>query len=393
MVSKVLKKMEVLRGFIQIPAKSKFELIGNTPLPCFTTLNGNPARLDKYGRLWSSYLKNRFSIGTKVELSKTENGYQVTPSVSKQERVVSPVKQQEDVMLVNPNLESKTNVFYRVLEGDCLKYLNEGSINNIHLTFLDPPYRQGKNYRFFDDNQPAWKYWSWLKEILHKVYDATADGGAIYFMQREKNARQVLEVLRKTGWKFQNLIIWKKKTSAVPCNSRFSKQYQIIAFATKGDKPRVFNKLRIDLPPLPEHKYKRKNGVYLTDVWDDIRELTSGYFAGDEALRDSKGNRLHTQQSPVALLLRIVLSSTLPGDTVLDPLAGTGPTLVVAYQLGRNSIGIEIDPEYVKSIKKRLERLRPSDNISKYYDYYRFTPNLKEIWQPEASITEQKRLL
>jgi DNA modification methylase len=393
MVSKVLKKMETLRGFIRIPVESRFELIGGTPLPCSTMLNGNPAKLDKYGRLWSSYLKNRFSIGAKVELIKTENGYQVTPSVSKQERILSKTKQQEDVMLDNYNSESKTNVHYKVLEGNCLKYLDDGSINNVHLTFLDPPYRQGKDYRFFDDNQPAWKYWSWLKEILHKVYDATTDGGAIYFMQREKNARQVLEVLRKTGWKFQNLIIWKKKTSAVPCNSRFSKQYQIIAYATKGDKPRVFNKLRIDLPPLPEHKYERENGVYLTDVWDDIRELTSGYFAGDEALRDSKGNRLHTQQSPVALLLRIILSSTLPEDTVLDPLAGTGPTLVVAYQLGRNSIGTEIDPDYVKIINGRLKSLRPSDDISKYYDYYRFTPNLKEIWQLKGVITEQRRLL
>ena len=81
----------------------------------------------------------------------------------------------------------------------------------------------------------------------------------------------------------------------------------------------------MDLPPLPEHKYERENGVYLTDVWGDIRELTSGYFAGDEAIRDSKGSRVHTQQSPVALLLRIILSSTLPGDTVLDPLAEQEP--------------------------------------------------------------------
>lgn len=280
----------------------------------------------------------------------------------------------------------------RVLEGDCLTYLNEGSISNIHLTFLDPPYRQGKDYRFFDDNQPEEKYWAWLKKILSRVYDVTVEGGAIYFMQREKNAEQVLRVLRETNWAFQNLITWKKKTSAVPSNFRFSKQYQIITFATKGNKPRVFNKLRIDYPLSPEHKYPRKNGIYVPDVWDDIRELTSGYFAGDEAIRDGIGKRVHTQQSPVALLLRIILSSTLPEDTVLDPLAGTGATLVVANQLRRNSIGIEIDPEYVKIIKQRLASLRPSDNISQYYKYYRFTPNLEEIWQLE-DVTGQKRLI
>jgi len=385
--------MEVHRGFIQIPAESLSKLIENNHLPFFTTLNGNSARFDKHGRLWSPFLKNKFLVGTKVELDKTENGYHVAPSGSKEECFASEMKQQKEAMLVYPSSESRTDVYWKVLDGDCLKYLNEGSINNIHLTFLDPPYRQGKDYRFFDDNQPAWKYWNWLKEILHKVYDATTDGGAIYFMQREKNAEQVLRVLRKTGWKFQNLVIWKKKTSAVPCNSRFSKQYQTIAYATKGERPRVFNKLRIDLPPLPEHKYERENGVYLTDVWGDIRELTSGYFAGDEAIRDSKGNRIHTQQSPVALLLRIILSSTLPGDTVLDPLAGTGTALVVAHQLGRNSIGIEIDPNYVEIIKKRLNSPRSVDGVSQYYDYYRFTPNLREIWQLKGVTTEQRSLL
>jgi DNA modification methylase len=287
----------------------------------------------------------------------------------------------------------KPAAYYQILQGDCLEHLDKSSIDNICLTFLDPPFRQGKDYRFFDDEQPDDKYWTWLKEILSKVYEVTTDGGVIYFMQREKNAEQVLRSLRETGWIFQNLIIWKKKTSAVPCEFRFSKQHQIIAFATKGRKPRVFNKLRVDLPLLPEYKSERSNGVYLTDVWDDIRELTSGYFAGDEAIRDSKGNRVHIQQSPVALLLRIILSSTLPGDTVLDPLTGTGTTLVVAHQLRRNFIGIEIDPEYIKIIEMRLKSLRPADNILRYYNYYKYTANLREIWpiEEEAAIAEQGR--
>jgi len=230
-----------------------------------------------------------------------------------------------------------------------------------------------------------------VKQILSEVFNLTAKGGAIYFMQKEKNTEEVLNALRETSWTFQNLIIWKKKTSAVPSRFRFSKQYQIIVFATKGNKPRVFNKLRVDFPLSSGYKYKRENGVYLTDVWDDIRELTSGYFAGDEAIRDIKGNRIHTQQSPITLLLRIILSSTLPHDIVLDPLAGTGTTLVVAKQLERNAIGIEKDPKYVEVIRQRLKFLRKPDNISRYYDYYRFTPNLKKIWpSKELLLLEQK---
>lgn len=294
-----------------------------------------------------------------------------------------------------------------VYEGDCLTFLNESFISNVHLTFLDPPYRQGKDYRFFDDNQPEERYWNWLKEIVSRVYNLTVNGGAIYFMQREKNVKWMMDILEKTEWTFQNLIIWKKFTSAVPCNFRFGKQYQVIIFATKGEKPRVFNKLRVDYPILPHQKYQRLMGIYVTDVWDDItedegmevtdfwsdiRELTSGYFAGNEAIRDKEGKRVHIQQSPVALLLRIILSSTMPGDLVLDPLAGSGTTLVVAKQIGRNFIGIEIDPEYVKIIKKRLNSLRPADDVSKYYYYYRFTPNLEKIWKLE-DFAKQRRLL
>lgn len=281
---------------------------------------------------------------------------------------------------------------YTIIQGDCLKYLREGTITDVHLTFVDPPFNQGKDYKYFNDTQPEGMYWGWLQEILREIYKITSSGGSIYFMQREKNTEHVMKILRETDWVFQNLIIWKKMTSAVPSSSRYSKQHQIIVFATKGKKPRVFNKLRIDLPKAPHHKYERENGIYVTDVWNDIRELTSGYFAGDEAIRNSRGERSHTQQSPIALLLRIVLSSTMPGDTVFDPFAGTGVTLVVSSQLERKSIGIEIDPEYTKLIKKRMQSLRPADNVLKYYSYYKYTPNLNEIWQsPYPIISKQKR--
>jgi DNA modification methylase len=290
------------------------------------------------------------------------------------------------------SVEATANLWYKLLEGDCNRHLFSNDLENPDLTFFDPPYNQGKDYRFFDDNQPDEKYWRWVRKVLGRVYEITQPGGAMYFMQREKNTENVLTSLRKAKWTFQNLIVWKKKTSAVPCCSRFSKQYQIIAYAIKGSKPRVFNKLRIDPPALPWHKYNHEQGVYLTDVWD-IREMTSGYFAGDEAIRDEKGDRVHTQQSPISLLLRIILSSSLPGDVILDPSAGTGTTLVVAKQLERNSIGIEIDPAHVALMRKRLNTLRPSDRIGKHREYYRFTENLDSIWKIKSPNLHQKKLL
>jgi len=167
-------------------------------------------------------------------------------------------------------------VWYKILREDCFRWLGEYSRRDIHLTFIDPPFRQGKQYKFFDDRKPEAEYWAWLEGVVSKVHEVTVDGGAVYFMQREKNTENVLRILRETGWTFQNLIVWKKKTSAVPSKFRYSKQYQVIAFATKGNKPGIFNKLRVDLPIPPGYKLERPEGVYLTDVWDDIRELTSG---------------------------------------------------------------------------------------------------------------------
>lgn len=280
---------------------------------------------------------------------------------------------------------------YGIIQSDCEQFLSEEIPGEFDLTFLDPPFNQNKDYSYYNDSVPEPEYWAWMKKLCTLIFKHTSEGGSIYFMQREKNAKFVLDILESSGWTYQNLIIWKKKTSAVPSDFRFSKQYQIIVFATKGRKPRVFNKLRIDLPILPEYKYERENGVYIPDIWDDIRELTSGYFAGEEAIRDNQGKRFHNQQSPIALLLRVVLSSTLPGDTVLDPFAGTGTTLVVANQLKRNFIGIEIDPENIKITQNRLEDLRASDNILKYCDYYRYTSDLEKIWP--GYIWRQRRLL
>ena len=270
---------------------------------------------------------------------------------------------------------------YHVLHENCTTALDSNDFPaSVDLSFLDPPFNQDKAYNAWDDNMPPEKYWEWMREICAKVYALTSDGGAIYFMQREKNTEFVLECLRDTGWTFQNLIIWKKKTSAVPGVKRFGKHYQVIAFATKGKTPRVFHRLRID-PPLPAgYKHARENGMFVTDVWDDIRELTSGYFAGDEALRDADGNRLHKQQAPIQLLLRIILSSTNPDDVVLDPFAGSGTTLVVAEQLGRKSIGIELNSQNVRLIGNRLAERRESDDVSHFFKDYVCTPDLETIW-------------
>ena len=280
----------------------------------------------------------------------------------------------------------KSEILCDILKDDCEKTLKTNFSEKIHLTFLDPPFNQGKEYNSHNDDMPEAEYWGWMTRVCKLIFEKTVDGGSIYFMQREKNTSFVLDALSKSGWTFQNLIIWRKKSSAVPGNTRFAKHYQIIAFATKGQKPNTFNKLRIQPTLLVTEKYERKTGMYITDVWDDIRELTSGYFAGHEPLRDRYKKRIHKQQTPVALLTRIILSSTKTDDLVFDPFAGTGTTLVVAKQLQRKSVGIELDADLVSLIEKRLESLRQADDITKLWDDYAHTKNLHEIWKLPENI-------
>jgi len=85
MVNKILGKMEVVRGFIQIPAKDKNELIGDLATPFQTFVNNEPARMDNYGRLWSPWLKGKFVAGSRITINKTRNGYLVEPDIGMQE--------------------------------------------------------------------------------------------------------------------------------------------------------------------------------------------------------------------------------------------------------------------------------------------------------------------
>ena len=275
----------------------------------------------------------------------------------------------------------------QIHRADCADWLKKAPAGAFHLSFLDPPFNQGKDYRRFDDKQDDAVYWEWMTGILAETRRAAAPGGWVYFMQREKNAEFVLRALRESGWNLQNLIVWKKMASAVPSARKFGLHYQVIASAVNGPAPRLFNRLRMRALPRPNHKRppSKDGSVYVTDVWDDIRELTSGYYAGPEALRLASGARFHKQQAPLSLLGRIVLSSSKPGDVVFDPFSGTGTTLVAAAMTGRRGIGVEVDPINAKCIRRRVKAPRDADlsAMKKVRNLYALTEQFFTIWGGE----------
>ena len=210
-VTKALKRKEVELGFLHIPVKNRFELLGENIAPFDTKLNNFPAKVDKQGRLWcSELLKNKFPINAEVDLSKNENGFLVTlngkhePIATKKapDFTVTEKKKENNSFSELLNAQNLDTTSHKVLEGDCIKYLNEGAIGAIDLSFFDPPYLQGKEYRFFDDKQSDEKYWGWIEAIIEGIYKDTSDGGAIYFMHREKNAERVLQISKENRLEF-----------------------------------------------------------------------------------------------------------------------------------------------------------------------------------------------
>jgi len=100
--------MEVLKGFVQIPTKSRNELIGNMPMPCKTLVNGVAGRIDNYGRLWSTFLKGKFSLGSRVQLIRTKEGFHIELIESPREDAISIVMHGNETEVSDMEMPERT---------------------------------------------------------------------------------------------------------------------------------------------------------------------------------------------------------------------------------------------------------------------------------------------
>ena len=95
---------------------------------------------------------------------------------------------------------------------------------------------------------------------------------------------------------------------------------------------------------------------------DDVQMRSDWVFPicnGGERLKGADGKKVHPTQKPEALLHRVLLSSTKPGDVVLDPFFGTGTTGAVAKKLGRHFIGVEREQDYIDAAQARINAIEP----------------------------------
>jgi modification methylase len=248
----------------------------------------------------------------------------------------------------------------RVLVGDCLEELAKLPTASVDLIFADPPYNLQlerdllrPNNTKVDGVDDEWDKFSsfadydrfsraWLGECRRIL----KPDGAIWVIGSYHNIFRLGAALQDLGFWLQNDVIW-RKVNPMPNfrGKRFTNAHETLIWAGRDQKSRVtFN-------------YEAMKALN-----DDIQMRSDWLFpicSGPERLKDGDGRKAHPTQKPEALLHRLLLATTNPGDVVLDPFFGTGTTGAVAKQLGRRWLGIERDQTYAAAAEKRISRVRP----------------------------------
>ena len=244
----------------------------------------------------------------------------------------------------------------KIIQGDSLEILSTEIPNDsIDLIFVDPPYNIGKN---FNGHKDKWAtdedYLNWCYQWINLCIKKLKSNGSLYIMTSTQFMPYFDIFLRKKITILSRLV-WYYDSSGVQAKKYYGSMYEPILFCVKNPDNYTFNANNILVEAKTGAKRKlidyRKNPpqVYSSEkvpgnVWE---------FARVRYRMDEYEN--HPTQKPIALLERIIKASSNVGDTVLDPFSGTFTTSFVAKQLGRKSIGIELQEEYVKIGLRRLE--------------------------------------
>ncbi len=184
----------------------------------------------------------------------------------------------------------------------------------------DPPYgiayQSTKGVSIANDDAP---YIWWLREA-HRV---TRDGGALLCFHRWDVADAFKLAIESAGWTLRSQVVWNRCVHGMgDTRCTFAPQHELIWFATKG---------RFRFPGA------RPKSVYSIPYVHPR-------------------NRSHPHEKPVQLMQELVEAITKPGDLVIDPFTGSGPTGEACKRAGRRFLGIELDPDHARHARARLRR-------------------------------------
>jgi modification methylase len=260
-------------------------------------------------------------------------------------------------------IESLQAVLDRVLEGDCVERMNCLPEKCCDLLFADPPYNlQLKNELRRPDNSKVdavddeWdqfesfaEYDRFTRVWLTAARRVLKDNGAIWVIGSYHNIFRVGTIMQDMGFWMLNDVIW-RKTNPMPNfrGRRFTNAHETLIWAAKSR----------------EQKTYTFNYEAMKALNEDLQMRSDWHLpicSGNERLKDGDGDKAHATQKPEALLHRVILASTKPGDVVLDPFFGSGTTGAVAKRLGRNFIGIEREPEYARIARSRIAAIEAAD--------------------------------
>jgi len=356
MVEKVIERMESQKGFVQIPTQSRRELIGDVLLPLSTLVNGNPARLDKYGRIWSPFLKNKFHVGARVKISKTENGFLVELVASERVGVTEKQKEKlvatptEKTLSIEDKMYFKTNSI-AIYNEDFLKTdaIKESSID---LIVTSPPYNVDVQYENYRDDIPYDEYLVFTRKWLAKCYSLIKDDGRMCLnipLDKNKGGQQsvcadITTIAKEVGWKYHATIIWNEQN----ISRRTAWGSWLSASA-----PFVIAPVEV-IVVLYKNSWQKTSGSQKSDTTrDEFINWTNAVwgFSGE-----SKNKIGHPSPFPVELPKRCIKLFSFVGDTVLDPFLGSGTTLIACAETNRIGIGVEINKNYCELAQKRLEK-------------------------------------
>ncbi len=251
----------------------------------------------------------------------------------------------------------------QIMLGDSVRIMRMLPAASVHCVFADPPYNlqlRGELRRpddsLVDGVDDDWDrftdfaaYDAFTHEWLSECRRLLRKDGTLWVIGSYHNIFRIGAIMQELGFWLLNDVVW-RKSNPMPNfrGRRFTNAHETLIWAARGQDSRY-----------------RFNYQAMKSLNDDLQMRSDWLLplcTGPERLRNEHGLKLHPTQKPEALLHRVLISCTSPGDIVLDPFVGTGTTAVVARRLSRHYIGIERHPAYVEAALGRVRRVRPSSN-------------------------------
>jgi DNA modification methylase len=258
--------------------------------------------------------------------------------------------------------------------GDNLVLLRGLEDETADLAYLDPPFFSERSYAAeagtFDDR---WGgnldgYIRWMEDRVRQVHRVLKPTGSLY-LHCDWHASHALKVMLDEVFgqdRFQNEIVWYYRGGGVSPR-RWGRRHDVLLFYSKGSNW-IFNvdPVRTAYSTGSQERLRhtarafRKGQDGTRRVYDNYRPNPKGKHPDDvweiPAIAPSSRERIgYPTQKPEALLERLILASSNPGDLILDPFCGSGTTLAVAERTGRRWVGFDENPDAVWLAQARLQ--------------------------------------